>query len=105
MSHLLSFLAVLGLHCYEGFSLVVVSRSYSLVKKHRLSSVQASVVGALGLSSCGVWALKHSLNGCVALMQLLCDMWDPLRPRMEPASPALAGSLPLSYQGSPCTAK
>ena len=27
------FFAVLGLHCYEGFSLLVVSRSYSLVMK------------------------------------------------------------------------
>ena len=53
--------------------------------------MQASVVVALGVSSGGVRTLKDSFNGCVTLTQLLCDMWDPLRPGMEPVSPALAG--------------
>ena len=38
------FLAVLGLHCCTGFSLVVVSRGYSLVAMHRLLIVVASLV-------------------------------------------------------------
>ena len=38
-----------------GFSLVVVSRGYSLVK-HELWGARASVVGASGLSSCDTWA-------------------------------------------------
>ena len=57
------FLAVLGLRCCTGFSLVVGSEGYSLavvlrilvvvaslVAEHRLWSTQASVVGARGLS-------------------------------------------------------
>ena len=64
----LLFLAVLGLGCCVGFSLVAVSRGYSLVEhgllivvaslvaEHRLQGVQASAVVARGLSSCGIWA-------------------------------------------------
>ena len=56
------FLAVLGLHCCEGFSLVAASRGNSLTVSprlpleaaslagHRLSGAQASVVAAHGLS-------------------------------------------------------
>ena len=43
----------------------------SLVAEHRLQMRR--------LSSCGSWA------------QLLCGMWDPPRPGLEPVSPALAG--------------
>ena len=43
----------------------------SLVAEHRLQTRR--------LSSCGSWA------------QLLCGMWDPPRPGLEPVSPALAG--------------
>ena len=63
------FLAVLGLGCYVGFSLVVVSRGYSLavergllivaaslVAELRLQGVPASAAVAHGLSSCGIWA-------------------------------------------------
>ena len=38
------FLAVLGLHCCMGFSLVAVSRGYSVVAMHRLLTVLASLV-------------------------------------------------------------
>ena len=38
------FLAVLGLRCCEGFSLVVVSRSYFLVAVHGLLIAVASLV-------------------------------------------------------------
>ena len=48
-------LAVLGLHCFEGFSLIAVSGGYSLVAVHRLLTVVASLVTELkpkGFSSC-----------------------------------------------------
>ena len=38
------FLAVLGLRCCTGFSLVAVRRGYSLVAMHRLLIVVASLV-------------------------------------------------------------
>ena len=38
------FLAVLGLHCYEGFSLTVASRGYSLVRVCGLLTEVASLV-------------------------------------------------------------
>jgi len=37
--------------------------------------------------------------------QLLCDMWDPPTLGIKPVSPALAGRLPRSHQGSPCDSK
>ena len=43
------FLAVLGLCCYVGFSLVVVSRGYSLVVRQRLLTAVASPVAEHGL--------------------------------------------------------
>ena len=57
-------MAVLGLGCCAGFSalaalgatLVAVT---SLVAEHRFQSLQAAVVGARGLSSCGSGALEH----------------------------------------------
>ena len=83
------FLAVLGLRCCKGFSLVVESRGYalvvthrllivvaSLVTKHGLQGVQVSVVAAHGLSSCGSPALKHRLSSCGAWAQLLGGMWE-----------------------------
>ena len=68
-------MTVLGLHCCAGFSLVVAKGSYSLVAVHglliavaslvaedRLEGMQASVVSARGLSSCGSQALEHRLS-------------------------------------------
>ena len=43
----------------------------SLVAKHRLQT--------------------HRLSSCGSRAQLLCGMWDPPRPGLEPVSPALAG--------------
>ena len=43
------FLAVLGLHCCAGFSLVAASRGYSLVTAHKLLIVVASLVVEHGL--------------------------------------------------------
>ena len=42
-------LALLGLHCYTGFSLVVASGICSLVVVHRLLIAVASLVGERGL--------------------------------------------------------
>ena len=68
------FLAVLGLCCCIGFSLVAESEDCSLVEvcgllivvaslaaEHRLSGGRPSVVGAHGLSTCGSQALEHRL--------------------------------------------
>ena len=65
---LILFLAVLGLHCCAGFSLVVRSEGYSLVVVSRFLIVGASLVG-------------HRLEGVSALP----------RSDTEPTSPALAG--------------
>ena len=78
------FMAVLGLHfCVRAFSscgkwgpLFITVRgpliiALSLIADHRLQTRR--------LSNCGSQA------------QLLCDMWDPPRPGLEPVSPALAG--------------
>ena len=46
------FLAVLGLPCCAGFSVVAETRGYSL-----------AVV--LGLRGCGFWAVEHRLKSCV----------------------------------------
>ena len=77
-------MAVLGLRfCARAFSscckrgpLLIAVRgpltiAASLVAEHRLQTCR--------LSNCGSWA------------QLLRGMWDPPRPGLEPASPALAG--------------
>ena len=42
-------LAMLGLHCSEGFSLDAASRGYALVEVHRLLTVLASLVAGQGL--------------------------------------------------------
>ena len=64
---LLFFLAVLGLHCWEGFSLVAVqglSLQWLLIAEDGLSGTQAPLVAAHGLSTCGSWALQHRLSSC-----------------------------------------
>ena len=79
----------LGLRCFEGFSLVAVSRGYPLVAGRwllvvvaslavelRLSGPCASAVAARGLSSCGFQALEHRLNSCGSWAYLLHSMWD-----------------------------
>ena len=63
------FLAVLDLSCCAGFSLVAVSRGYSLVAVRGLLIVVASLVPRMGLghlafNSCGSRALEHRLNSC-----------------------------------------
>jgi len=61
------FVAVLGLHCCRGFSLIVVSRGYSLVVVNGLLVEAASLVRSTGsrftgFGSCSSWALEHRLS-------------------------------------------
>ena len=64
-----------GLCCCSGFSLVLVSRGYSVVAGGGLLFVVASLVaekkslvaqalGSLGCSNCDSWALENRLNNC-----------------------------------------
>ena len=94
-------MAVLGLHCCLGFSLVLVNKGYSLfvvcglliaeaslVMEHRLLGTRASVVVAPGLWSTGSIVVAHRCS-CI---------WDIPRSEIEPMQ---VDSLPLSHQGSP----
>ena len=58
-------MAVLGLHCCTGFSLVVVSRGYTLVAVSRLLIAVASLVAEHELS--GTWASVLAAHGLRAL--------------------------------------
>ena len=49
----LLFLAILGLHCCTGFSLIVASRGYSSLWCAGFSCCAAQALGHLGFSSCG----------------------------------------------------
>ena len=62
-------LAVLGLCCCVGFSLVAASRVYSLGAVHELltavaSCCRAQALGHMGFSSCISQALEHWFNNC-----------------------------------------
>ena len=70
-------MAVLGLCCFVGFSLVAANRDYfaavvcrlliaaaSPVAEHRFQDTQASVLAAPGLSSRVFQAKEHRLNSC-----------------------------------------
>ena len=87
-------MAVLGLHCCAGFSLVAALRLLivvaSPVAEHRLQGLRASVAAAHGLSSYGFWALEHRLNSCGPWAHMLHSMQDLPGPGTEPMSPALA---------------
>ena len=67
------------------------------------SRVEASVVVACGLNSCGSQALGHRFNSCAAQASLLHGVWDLPRPGIRPMSPPLAVDLhlPLDHEGSP----
>ena len=52
---------------------------------------QVSAAAGRGLSGCGSLALEHRLNSCGAWAWLLCSLWDPPGPGLEPVPPALAG--------------
>ena len=108
-------LAMLGLCCWTGFSLSVLSGGSSSLKcevfslqwllslQSTGSRAQASVVAVRGLSSFDSRALKHRLNSCVAWSWLLHSMWDLSGPGIEPVSPALAGRFfTTEPRGEPC---
>ena len=97
------FLFVLGLHCFIGFSLVVVSGDYSCYGAqashfHGLSCCRVWALGYMGFSSFSMWAqqlwlwlLQYKLSGCGMQAQSSCSMWDPPRPGIKPMSSSLAG--------------
>ena len=63
------FLAVLGLRCCAGFSLVVVIRGYSLLQCTvfslcGFSCCRAQALELVGFNSCNSQALEHRLNNC-----------------------------------------
>ena len=60
------FLAVLGLHCCVGFSLVVVNGLILFIMLYGLLTATASLLEQrmCCLGSCGSWALEHRLKGC-----------------------------------------
>ena len=71
------FVAVLGLHCCRGFSLVVLSRGCSLVVVNGLLVEAASLVWSTGsrftgFSSCSSWALD---TGSVGEVHRLSCYW------------------------------
>ena len=99
------FLAVLGLRCCAGFSLVV-SGGLLFVTVCGLPLAGLVLLGSTGfrvcgLSSCRSQALEHRL--LVAVGRLSCSLdVGSYRTRDWPGSSALAGgSLPPSHQGSP----
>ena len=83
------FLAVLGLHCWAGFSSCRrAGGSYSL-------TVVPSLVAAPG-------SRAHGLSSCRAQDLLPCDMWDVPRTVIELVSPELAsGFLTMGPPGKP----
>ena len=101
------FLAVLGLHCCVGFSLVAVSKgkslvvvcrllivAASLVRKHRLQGAWASEAAVPGLQSSGSIVVVNGLNRSLVYGISLHQGWNPclLDWQMD---------CPLSHQGSP----
>ena len=69
--------------------------------ERRLWGTQASVVAARGLNSFCPRTLEHRLNSCGAQTWLLPDMWDLLRPGIEPMSPTLADGFTTGPPGKP----
>ena len=50
----------------------------------------AQVLGHAGVRSCSSQTLGHRLSCCGTWASLLCSVWDPPRPGIEPMSLALA---------------
>ena len=59
-------------------------RGSPLITVHGPPTIAASLVAEYRLQ-------MHRLSSCGSWVQLLRGMWDPPRPGLEPASPALAG--------------
>ena len=84
---LILFLAMLGLNCRAGSTLVVVNGGYFLIAVHRLLIVVVSLVAEHGLSSCGAWdQLLQGIRGlpdqgwnlCLLHWQAALYRWKPL---------------------------
>ena len=110
------FLALLGLCCCLGFSIVVTGRGYSLVAVCRFLTLSLSfffggrggglscckkwAVGCVGFTACGFWTLEHWFNSCGIQALLLDGMWDLPGSGIKPISPAIAGGFfALSQHG------
>ena len=70
----------------RGLSLAVASGGPLFIAVRRPFTVVASLIAEHRLQS-------RRLSNCGSRAQLLRGMWDPPRPGLEPASPALAGRL------------
>ena len=89
-------LPVLGLHfCARAFSSCSKRGSLFIAVRGPLT-IAASPVAEHRLQT-------RRLSSCGSRAQLLCGMWDPPRPGLEPVSPALAGRLSTTAPpGKPC---
>ena len=110
------FLAVLALCCCMGFSVVAVSRGYSLIAMCRLLIVLAFLVASIGSRSRGLQELQHVGSVVAALgLQITSSIVEAqgpscsmacgifLDPRLNPwFLNCQLDSLSLSHQGSPC---
>ena len=82
-------MAVLGLRfCARAFS-SCGKREPLLIKVRGPLTIAAPLVAEHGLQTL-------RLSNCGPRAQLLRGTWDPPRPGLEPASPALAGRLPTT---------
>ena len=57
---------MVSMGCFLGAGHGLLIVMVSLVAEHRLQGMQASVVAAQGLNTCGSWALEHRLNSIQA---------------------------------------
>ena len=82
-------MGVLGLRfCVRAFS-SCSERGPLFIAVRRPLIIVASLVAERRLQT-------HRLSSCGSRAYLLCGMWDPPRPGLEPVSPALAGRLPTT---------
>ena len=83
------FMAVLGLRFYARAFSSCGKRGPLFIAVRGPLTVTASPVSEHRLQT-------RRLRSCGSQAQLLCGMWDPPRPGLEPVSPALAGRLPTT---------
>ena len=101
-------MAVLGLCCCGGFSVVGSSSGYSSLwcacfSLWCLLLLWSTDSRCVSFSSCGSWALEDRLDSCGAQAQLLHCMWDLPGPGIESVSPALTGGFfTTEPPGKPC---
>ena len=86
-------MAVLGVCCCSGFSLIVASVGCSPVAVHGLLIVVTSLAAELGLQSTSSVVVAHRLS-CSAARGIFLDQWSNFLHWQ-------ADSSPLSHQGSP----